>query len=355
MGERRVVYAHNYDMVLARQLVREGSYPGQHLYGMAHAERIGLSVSVVPLAPWPALRSASRALGWRLGDVGQELDVLRQGGRRRNVVRYSGEIHGLSGLAMLRGAHLSGTPLVCVLHQPVPTDRRTSLVLRGIDVAVCLSGVVREQLIRDHGRDRATTRLACFGPDLTFPGYDSSRDGGYVISTGKTGRDLPTLLAALARTRHPARVYSLQAPAAAVPVGTEIVMPRRPEDSFAGMGQFPAARVIDDMRNASVVAMPLETDRLLGLTELADALALGKPIIATRSQFLDVDVEAIGCGRVVEAGDVDGWSAAIAELMGDDDLRRRMGAAARSFAESSCNERLFGEVVVDALRTAAAV
>jgi glycosyltransferase involved in cell wall biosynthesis len=111
--------------------------------------------------------------------------------------------------------------------------------------------------------------------------------------------------------------------------------------------------VIDDMRDASVVAIPMATDRLLGLTELADALALGKPVVVTRSEFLDVDVEAIGCGRFVEPGDVEGWAAALSELMGDTDLRRRMGAAARDYAESSCNERMFGEIVVAALRDAA--
>ena len=81
--------------------------------------------------------------------------------------------------------------------------------------------------------------------------------------------------------------------------------------------------------------------RLTGLTEAVDALALGKPIVATRSPYFPFDIEAIGCGLWVDAGDADGWTRAIERLMGDPGARAEMGAAGRRFAEREWNYDAF--------------
>jgi glycosyltransferase involved in cell wall biosynthesis len=113
--------------------------------------------------------------------------------------------------------------------------------------------------------------------------------------------------------------------------------------------------VIEQLRAASVVAIPIaDPDRLTGLSELNDALALGKPIVITCSPYTPIDVDEIGCGIVVDAQDEAGWREAIATLAHDDDLRTAMGARARAFAEREWNyERFCSDLVRLVIRTVA--
>jgi glycosyltransferase involved in cell wall biosynthesis len=69
----------------------------------------------------------------------------------------------------------------------------------------------------------------------------------------------------------------------------------------------------------------------------------------TRSRFIDVDIEAIGCGIWVDVGDAEGWRTALAQLDNDPDLRQEMGRRGREFAERHHNAALFGRGVVDAV------
>ena len=68
--------------------------------------------------------------------------------------------------------------------------------------------------------------------------------------------------------------------------------------------------------------------RLAFRTRLLDHIATATPIVATRGDVLAELAESRGFGRVVEPGDVDGWVAAIAQLL-EDDAREAARRAAR--------------------------
>jgi glycosyltransferase involved in cell wall biosynthesis len=166
-----------------------------------------------------------------------------------------------------------------------------------------------------------------------------------VVSAGRTNRDVATLVEALAGGLAAARVYA--------PAGT----PVRSRGDVEVI-EFDAANqhwVLDDFARAAVIAIPLaDPDVLSGLSELGDALGLAKPVIVTRSPEIDVDVEAVGCGRWVERGDVAGWRTALDDLLSDAALRRAMGERGRAWAREHWNSDLFGSGVADALESAVA-
>jgi glycosyltransferase involved in cell wall biosynthesis len=94
------------------------------------------------------------------------------------------------------------------------------------------------------------------------------------------------------------------------------------------------------------------------MSEICDAIALGKPLVVTRSKHLGFDVEEVGCGFFVAAGDVAGWATALARLHRDADLRRKLGEAGpggswarqvRHYAEHHANATLCGRQVEAAL------
>ncbi len=71
--------------------------------------------------------------------------------------------------------------------------------------------------------------------------------------------------------------------------------------------------------------------RLAFRTRLLDHIAAGTPLVVTRGDVLAERVEADGLGRVVAPGDVEGWTAAVLELLDDPDAY----AAARARVEAA--------------------
>ena len=339
---RRVVFANNYSMTKAFRDVAAGVYPAQHLYGADALARAGWDVAVAPFTErgdaW-----AKRLRYW-VGDPVQQRYVARA-----RAAAYSGEPLSLAGLATLRTLRLRRRPLVTVLHTVPRRTVRTTALLRGYDRVICLSSYVRDELLATFPLDPERVSWAPWGPALDFPGYVPVA-GNAVVSSGKTNRDQPTLLAALGGL--PGVVYARSPRGLTVPDGVELVTDETHEDTVEPGGpKFSYGHVLRHLVAAAVVAIPLKDPaKISGLSELNDALALGKPVVVTRTPHLrDVDVEAIGCGFVVEPGDVEGWRSAVRKLADDPALRARMGAAGRAFAEREWNAEVFGRAVVDAM------
>jgi hypothetical protein len=318
----RVLFTHRYSMQLMRRATAEGGYPRHHLWGADALEAAGHSVEYGPFGSGRhALTRLSWALGGRLGDVEQAAAIAARA-RGGDTVVYSGEATLVRGLALARRA---GWPVrvVAIVHSAV------AAWMTGLDVAVCLSSHLRDELVDVHGRDPATTPVAPWGPDLGYERYTAT-GSELIVSAGQTERDVDTLRRALEGTGLPARVYGS-------------------EDAGRHYNE-----VLEDIRRASVVAIPLaRTDRLLGLSEIADALALAKPIVITRTPAIDFDPEAIGCGIAVARGDVAGWRAALTRLGAEPELAAAMGRRGREWAERHCNADLFRTAIVNAVGAAA--
>jgi glycosyltransferase involved in cell wall biosynthesis len=73
---------------------------------------------------------------------------------------------------------------------------------------------------------------------------------------------------------------------------------------------------------------------------------MGKPVIMTKTQFIDLDIEKEGIGIWVESGDVEGWRNAIEKIYSDENLAQEMGLKARKLAESRFNYKEFSYDVI---------
>lgn len=325
------------------ELARVNVVPRQHVWGL---DALAAAGDVIEFAPFhePAERNV---LGWVsarskgiLGHLDQEAYAMRRIGR--TDVLYCADQTGLAGLALARDA-LPRVRFVSVVHHPIHNAVRRIAAARQ-DVLICLSEELARELKRELPRRRTKVVHLPWGPDLSYPLYVSQGEGNGVVSAGKSNRDLTTLAHALSRTNATGVIYDLagelsSAPNDAVrlirPGGVDGIDPEAP-------GQYLASRVLNDIAAASVVAVPVrDPRRLTGLTEIVDALALAKPVVATRSPYFPFDVEQIGCGILVEPDDRDGWTRALARLLSDDEARSQMGRAGRAFAERQWNYERF--------------
>ena len=335
----------NYSLEKMRERARSGAMPAQHVWGVDALAARGHVVEFAPFhEPSDGNRLERLSLRTRglLGHLDQEAYAARR--IRRLDALYCADQMGLSGLAMIRIA-LPYARFISVVHHPVGHAARRAALARQ-DALVCLSPAIQAELERALSPTRTRPKLVHlpWGPDLTSPLYRSAGEANGVVSAGKSNRDLPTLAQALARTGAPGVVYDLERRLTQPPGdGVRVVHPGQAEgvDPNSPGGYLPA-RAIAETAAASIVAIPvLDPGRLTGLTEAVDALALAKPIVATRSPYFPFDIEAIGCGTWVDPGDVDGWVTALTRLAGDPDARAEMGAAGRQFAEREWNYDAF--------------
>ncbi|MFZ1997090.1 MAG: glycosyltransferase [Solirubrobacteraceae bacterium] len=350
----RVLFANNYNMALARAGWRAGSYPAHHLYGTAG---LGPRFPVVdlPLSDtgiWPKVNGRTRH---RLGNLEQQLAAV--GKSRPGAVIYGAQAQDLAALALLRRFHALPVPVVGVIHGKSAYGSLATTAIRGFDHIIALCEMTRQSLI-DSGITTTRVSVLPWGPDLDFSGFRPSLTTDAtagVVATGKTGRDMPMLIRALAATGHPGRVYGdrgvlgSQTP---VPANVDVVpavapggVPGRP---------FTYDHTLTDLQRAALVAIPLsERYPLHGLTELADAIGCGKPVIVTRAPYFDIDIEAIGCGWWVDPGDESRWSELLAVAMSDPAHLAAMGRRGREWASDHWNARLFAEGLAGVLsRTA---
>jgi glycosyltransferase involved in cell wall biosynthesis len=350
----RVLFANNYDMARARAGWRAGTYPAHHLYGTASLDN-GFDVVDLPFSGEGRPAGLTRLTRHQFGDLGQQLATIKS--RRRGAVVYGAAAQELRGLVALRAAHAFSTPIVGVFHSPPAPGRHRAAALQGFDRAIALSKHTQRGMVAAGIAPERITVVG-WGADLDFAGFGPrlpAATDAPVVATGKTGRDMGTLLEALRATGLPAHIYGDRGEltrAGPIPEDVSIRPVSREDESSAPLRYDDA--VTADLRSAALVAIPLSsTDRLTGLTEVVDVLACGRPMILTRTPYFDFDIERIGCGWWVAPGDVRGWSELLRAAMADRDRLEQMGRAGRAWAGEHLNARLFGEgvqrVLVEAL------
>jgi colanic acid biosynthesis glycosyl transferase WcaI len=97
----------------------------------------------------------------------------------------------------------------------------------------------------------------------------------------------------------------------------------------------PPEKLNDLLNTADMHLLPQRADAgdLVMPSKLTGMLASGRPIVATAAAGTEIALVVEGRGIVVPPGDVEAMEKAIRQLSGDADLRRRLGAAARRYAE----------------------
>ncbi|MGO9960962.1 MAG: glycosyltransferase [Solirubrobacteraceae bacterium] len=348
----KICALNNYPLRKMWELSEHGAVPRQHAWGVDGLVADGHGVDFAPFHE-PDERDALDGLSARLRGLAGHLDQEIYAARRMRTADtlYCADQTGLAGLALVRDL-LPRSRLVSVVHHPIASPARLAAAARH-DVLVCLSDAVCTELGRRLPRRRCRLVHLPWGPDLGCPLYHPRGEDNGVVSAGKSNRDLVTIAAALKRTGAAAVVYDLERQLATAPADpVRLVHPGGDGADPDSPGGFLAGHVIAEIAAAAVVVVPVrDPQRLTGLTEVVDALALAKPVIATRSPYFPFDIEAVGCGVWVEPGDVDGWARAIAHLLADGEARREMGAAGRRFAEAGWNYSAFCAGLSELMRT----
>lgn len=316
----------------------------------------GWRASVVRLvdAGEPSSRDAHVVSTWVRGDaetLRHSLEVIAS--HDAVVLQHEFRLFGgRDGCDVLLLAERIGKPLLVVLHTVPrqPSDQQREILDRLIATAslvVVQADVARERLSSMYGVDSGRVVVIPHGatPNLAGP-VPTGMPRPAVLTWGllRPGKGLEHGIAALARLRgmvpepwyviagqtHPKVLaaagedyrHELQALAASLGVADHVWFD----------GGYQDQESLDALvRGANVILLPYESRDQVSSGVLVEALAAGKPVIATRFPHA-AELLAGGAGLLVDHDDVAAMAAAIGRVLSEPAMAARMATAARQAA-----------------------
>lgn len=205
---------------------------------------------------------------------------------------------------------------------------------------LCLAESLRRVMVERHGFPAARCRDAGYGVDTTYFSPGAPCREALIVSAGSANRDYQTLILATEGMGVPVRIAA-----------DSLWRPKHPAVSTQDVPDFVtigSAGSYDNLRSlygrASIVVVPLHpAEYACGYAVIAEAMAMGKVVIATRTAApsdLLVDGET---GFYVEPGDVAGLRAKIRLLLDDPRKALAMGDLAAERMKTMFSLRAYCE------------
>ena len=310
-------------------------------------------------------RAAGGSMKWALeraggygGDFATVLASLRRA-NRADAVFSTVDTVGIPALLLKRAGRLHPPLVYAAIGLPERLVRLRSGRMRRLYASALASchaviayseheaEVLREWAER-HGA-RAHVEFVPFGVDVERFRPDAGEPGEEVVAVGADPHRDFALLVGVAR-RLPGtsfRIVTTADHAQALPP-----LPR----NVAVETDLPFEEMCARLAEARVVALPVRENSYSGATTvLLQALALAKPVVVTRTQAIATGyglVDGENC-RLVAPGDASAFEGALADVLGDEDRARALGAAARATVERDLSWERWVDRVEELLLAAA--
>ncbi|MDR6790955.1 glycosyltransferase involved in cell wall biosynthesis [Pseudarthrobacter oxydans] len=289
MVPRRVSLINSYRMREARRLVIDGTYPAQHLWGTWNLSgKWSTAVTNVCMnrigEKYQWARGIVKHIERILGDPFQTIWAVV--GSNRGSIIYAANPKTGTLIGALKRLRLTRVPYIVLVHSH-PLSSWAAWCLRSADAVLVFSQQIKDKLIKD-GYPASRVTVTQWGPDLDWQGYKqpSTSNTAHFVSAGKTNRDYSSL-----------RSLASQGLLNGHILDGEKAIEYRDGASHAVVGRPSYPEVMTLMASADVVCIPLEDAGMLsGLTEVSDAIALGKPLVMSRNSWMPIDIEELGIG-----------------------------------------------------------
>jgi glycosyltransferase involved in cell wall biosynthesis len=326
--------------------VRRGEEPDSSFYGALQLPEHGIDVAFHdPLLMRRDLPAPLTRVAWNLREVSAPFELGRTDvvfTPLATLLPLSARVRRLPVVAMNFGLNL-------IWRRASPARRallRASL--RSAARIICLGESQRVELIESAGLDPERVVTMRVPIDAEFFRPQGDVDDRAVLAVGKDlARDYATLAAA---------IDSLDAKATIVAHQRNVEGLELPSNVTFRSG-LPSTALRELYARAACVVLPQHDETFAfgseggGLTALLEAMAMGKAIVASERpvlrDYVDDGVEAL----VVPPGDERALRAAVERVLGDRELARSLGAAARAKVERSCASTVFAAELAPLLRS----
>ena len=254
------------------------------------------------------------------------------------------------GLALTRFVYRRPVPLVLFGFIFTPRTSAVSDVIRrayfrivlGQTKAVICSSSFEAQRYRRIFPLQGTSFIAVtYGIHVWEPEDAPGRSTGYVLSAGRSGRDYALLTEVFATLP-----YELHIVCDAEDSMRELAIP----PNVSVLRQCYGNEYLKEIAGASLVVIPLKDDDIsVGQMVLLQAMALGKPVVITRTSTTEEYGKHLETLYFVNHGSKDDLAHAITCLQQDDELRSSLGARAREHFDARHSMHAFVRRLLDAI------
>jgi hypothetical protein len=325
---RRILHVNGYGGRYVWKRIKQGVLPGHQLLGCIELARMGYEVALAE--PLPDFYFHRKPIPHDL----KLLKMVRSWLRPDDILFCGHNI--LYWIPLLKRCGLLRCHIVSLLYAREPLNQS-----RAHTGVVCLTPAGAEQAKKL--APQAKVANLGWGVDLNFFG-ELKYEPEWFFSCGIANRDFSTLAAAAAKCRHPIRVVSPgRLPGLTWPRNVTVInggpgwlidktKAITPRDLIRDY--FPrSAGTLIIMRND-----PIEYTAN-GFTNLIEAMALGQPVIMTKTGALsgEIDLERLGCGILIPVEDPDALAEAIDFLGDNPEKAEAMGQKGREMTERYYN------------------
>lgn len=250
-------------------------------------------------------------------------------------------------------------PIVILVHHPLfgrPSKNKwkrwlIKKLIVSYDTIIFFSKRMKEELVDAYHIDSHYAEKIFFvsplGADVdffkTFLNENTPEDKRFVMSSGNTERDFEILVRAAERIAFPFKIYCKPE---SYPKSVNI-----PDHVEILSGDFPFDQICGDLAAARIVLIPLKPNpqATTGLVSVLEALALGKPIVMSRNEKIDVDFECDNVGLEVNGNSPEEWVAAIQRIIDDYSQLKQMGDNSLRLANGRFHLNMFVKRLAKAL------
>lgn len=329
---RRVLYLNSYGMAVAWRMFEQGQYPGQHLWGCLELVQMGYEVAMPE-----ELDRSSAFYNYRRQDF-KHIGFARRWLGSEGIVYSAHTV--VFWTPLLASLNLLRAPVVSLLYARGENIRFS----RGYAGLLALTPAA-ESRARDLAPAAKVAHLG-WGVDLSFFPVLPYQPRWF-LSSGKTRRDFKTLCAVAAASPLPVQVINPQ-------IESELKWPSNVEVFTGRAGQEWETVSYHDLiyehyAGCSAALILLQEDveerYAAGFTQMLEAMALGRPVIVTRTGALagEIDVEKEGCGLFVPPNDEAALARAMRTVSDDPAQAEAMGLAGRRICETRYSTERFGK------------
>lgn len=222
-------------------------------------------------------------------------------------------------LSIMKALGIIHCPIFGFLHH-TPKGGKTKILywifLRGIKHIFFLSKKTMKETIERGYIQEKKCSVPGWGPDMDFYNKVPKKNGKWFVSTGKENRDFNILIEAFKRTGAPLKIMTAKSHA-----GNEYSDLKEKCQGFKNIeviitensgSVYP--EMLKAMAESKALVCPLLKSKLnycVGLSTIADAIGLGKPLLITRNPYHDDSY--LNGARTVDT--VEDWIKAIKEII----------------------------------------
>lgn len=227
-------------------------------------------------------------------------------------------------LLLLAALNLYKKPIYAYLHHEPQTkngikSKIYQLLLHGVRHIFFLSEKSLDVTVKAGLVSKEKCSVPGWGPDMNFYQKIKISDNGWFVSTGKENRDFQTLIEAFRITEAPLHIITAKTHSS---MNYESLLQQYGDIqnikiSILDNSSSNYPLMLNEMASAKAIVCPLLTDKLnycVGLSTIADAEGLNKPLIITINPYHDNRPVKEGALQVLTVED---WTKAIMSILSD--------------------------------------